>query len=97
MICDLVSREMVQNHGISLHAKVQALGTCFKLADHPESVFSLNGYHIRQAISVIERAVDFGINKVPKLLLRYVLRVDVMGNAVFVFEPQVDEDNDPVI
>lgn len=93
LICDLVSREMVLNYGRTLHAKIQALGTCFRPVDHPETVFTLNGYRMREAVSIVERAVDFGINKVPKMLLRYVFRGDVMGNSVYVFEPYDDDDN----
>lgn len=88
LVCDLVSSEMIINHGQSLHAKIQALGTSFKLADHPETVFTLHGYGIREGISIVERAVDFGINKIPKLMLRYFFHGDIMGNAVYVFEPR---------
>jgi methyltransferase (TIGR00027 family) len=96
LICDLVTREMVMNYGRTLHAKIQALGACFKASDHPETVFTLNGYRIRDAISIVERGVDFGVNKVPKLMLRYVMRCDVMGNAIYVFEPH-EFDDDVVI
>jgi methyltransferase (TIGR00027 family) len=92
LICDLVSRSMVASYGRSLHAKIQVMGTCFKAIDRPETVFTLNGYRIAEAISIVERAVDFGINKIPKLMLPYVFRGDVMGNAVFVFEPGEEED-----
>ncbi len=87
IICDLVSRSMVATYGRSLHAKIQATGTCFKAVDHPETVFTLNGYRIRQGISIVERSVDFGINRIPKLFLRYFFDGDVMGNSVYVFEP----------
>lgn len=93
LICDLVSREMVANYGRTLHAKIQVMGTCFKPLDHPETVFTLNHYRIDEAISIVERAVDFGINKVPKMVLRYFFQGDVMGNAVFVFSPSVSDDD----
>jgi hypothetical protein len=88
---------MVLNYGRTLHAKIQALGTCFRAVDHPENVFTLNGYRIREAVSIVERAVDFGINKIPKMLLRYVFRGDVMGNSVYVFAPHDTDDDDIVI
>ncbi|RJG02222.1 class I SAM-dependent methyltransferase [Noviherbaspirillum sedimenti] len=87
IICDLVSRDMVANYGRSLHAKIQSLGTRFQAVARPETVFTLNGYCIREGISIIERAVDFGVNKIPKLLLNYFFSGEVMGNAVYVFEP----------
>lgn len=87
LICDLVSREMVNNYGQSLHAKIQTLGTCFQPVDHPEAVFTLHGYGIRDAVSIVERAADFGVHPIPKLMLRYLFNGDVMGNAVYVFEP----------
>lgn len=87
IICDLVSSDMVKQHAASLHAKIQALGTRFQAVERPETVFTLNGYCMRDGISIIERAVDFGINRIPKLLLGFMLDCDVMGNAVYVFEP----------
>lgn len=96
IICDLVSRDMVANYGLSLQAKIQSLGTRFQPVDRPETVFTLNGYCMREGISIIERAVDFGINKIPKLLLNYFFSGNVMGNAVYVFEP-ADPYSDLVI
>ncbi len=96
LICDLVSRDMVTHYGRSLHAKIQSLGTCFKAVDRPDAVFTLHGYATREAISIVERAVDFGINPIPKLLLRYFFPIDVMGNSVYIFEPH-DPDADLVL
>lgn len=93
LVCDLVSREMVLTYGRTLHAKIQALGTHFKAIDRPETVFTLNGYCVKEAISIVERAVDFGINKIPKMLLRYVFNADVMGNSVYVFEKREPYDH----
>lgn len=87
IICDLVSSDMVAHYGRSLQGKIQALGTRFQAVERPDTVFTLNGYCARESISVIERAVDFGINKIPKLMLPFVFNADVMGNAVYVFEP----------
>lgn len=87
LVCDLVSREMVDSYGKTLHEKIQALGTAFRAVDHPETVFTLHGYGVKEAISIVERGVDFGFHKIPKLLLRYLFNGDVMGNAVYVFEP----------
>jgi methyltransferase (TIGR00027 family) len=87
IVCDLVSSDMVLQYASSLHAKIQTLGTHFQAVERPETVFTLNGYCIREGISIIERAVDFGINRIPKMMLGFVLDCDVMGNAVYVFEP----------
>ena len=87
IICDLVSSDMVAHYGRSLHAKIEALGARFQAVERPEILFTLNGYCVRESISIIERAVDFGINKIPKLMLPFVFNGDVMGNAVYVFEP----------
>lgn len=87
LICDLVNREMVEKYGRTLHQKIEAIGTLFKPVDHPETVFTVNGYRIKKSISVIERATDFGLNKVPKLFLKYFFSNDVAGNSVYLFEP----------
>jgi len=96
IVCDLVSRDMVAHYGHSLQEKIQALGTRFQAVERPETVFTLHGYCMREGISIIERAVDFGINKIPKLMLPFVFSGDVMGNAVYVFE-RADPYDDLVI
>jgi O-methyltransferase involved in polyketide biosynthesis len=86
LVCDLVNREMVERYGRSLHEKMERIGAHFKAADHPDRVFTLNGYRIKNRISVVERASDFGINKLPKWVLKCFFSSDVFGNAVYVFE-----------
>jgi len=86
LVCDLVNREMVQTYGRTLHEKIEGMGTAFKPVEYPEEVFTRNGYRVKSRISVVERAADFGINKVPKLLLKWFFSSDVYGNSVYVFE-----------
>jgi O-methyltransferase involved in polyketide biosynthesis len=86
LVCDLVNREMVEKYGRTLHEKIEGIGTRFKPVAHPEAVFTANGYRIKNRVSVVERSTDFGINKVPKWLLKCFFTDDVYGNSVYVFE-----------
>ena len=86
LICDLVNREMVERYGRSLHEKIEGIGAQFKPVDYPEKVFTSNSYRISNRMSVVERAADFGISKLPKWALKYFFSSDVYGNTVYVFE-----------
>jgi methyltransferase (TIGR00027 family) len=86
LVCDLVNRQIVERYGRSLHEKIEGIGAHFKPVDYPDKVFTTNGYRIKNRISIVERSTDFGINKIPKWLLRYFFSSDVFGNSVYVFE-----------
>lgn len=86
LICDLVNRQMVESYGQKLHQIVEEMGAPFKAVDKPESVFLINGYRVRKTISIAEEAVDLGINKVPKFMLRYFFSREISGNSVYVLE-----------
>jgi methyltransferase (TIGR00027 family) len=87
LICDLVNRKMVETYGKTLREKIEGIGTTFKPVDNPEAVFIRNGYRVKNRMSIVETAADFGINKVPKFILRYFFSGDINGNSVYVFEP----------
>lgn len=86
LVCDLVTRELVEKYGCSLREKIESIGTQFKAVDYPAQVFTANGYRIKNRISVVERSADFDINKLPKWILRLFFGSDVYGNSVYVFE-----------
>lgn len=86
LICDLVSRQMVENYGQRLHQIVEEIGASFKAADQPESIFLMSGYQVKQAISILEVSADLGINKIPKFILRYFFNGEINGNAVYLLE-----------
>jgi methyltransferase (TIGR00027 family) len=87
LICDLVNREMVENYGQELLEKVEEIDANFKAVERPESIFAINGYRVNKMISIVERSIDFGINKIPKFVLKSFFNSIVKGNAIYVFEP----------
>ena len=86
LICDLVNRQMVERYGQKLHQIVAQMGASFKAVDRPESIFLTNGYRVGKTISIVEEAVDLGINKVPKLMLKFFFGSEITGNSVYVLE-----------
>ncbi|MGZ3239210.1 MAG: class I SAM-dependent methyltransferase [Burkholderiaceae bacterium] len=86
LVCDLVTRQIVERYGRSLHEKIEGIGTQFKPVDYPDKVFTTNSYRISNRISVVERSTDFGINKFPKWALKCFFSSDVYGNSIYVFE-----------
>ena len=86
LICDLVNRQMVERYGQKLHQIVEEMGASFKAVDRPESIFLTHGYRAGKTISIVEEAVDLGINKVPKLMLKFFFGNEIKGNSVYLLE-----------
>lgn len=87
LICDLVSREMVESYGQELREKVARIHADFEMVDRPEKVFAVCGYRIVKAISVAERSIDLGLAPIPKFVLKTLFKNVEQGNAIYVFEP----------
>jgi methyltransferase (TIGR00027 family) len=86
VLVDLIRARFVARYSAELHAKIEALGTRFThLEDAPERRFELAGYHLQASTSLIGKAVDDGILRMPKLLVRHVLRELRDGYRVFVW------------
>jgi methyltransferase (TIGR00027 family) len=87
LICDLMSRKFFEKYGRTLHEKIIGMGTSFKFTvDNPEEVFLENGYSLTGRVSIIERAVGFESIKIPRIVLKTLLRTLASGYAIYVFE-----------
>jgi methyltransferase (TIGR00027 family) len=87
LICDLMSKEFFENYGGTLHEKTTGMGTSFKFtADNPEEIFIENGYGRTGRVSIVERAVAFESTKIPRIVLKMLLRTLPSGYAIYVFE-----------
>ena len=87
LICDLMSREFFENYGRTLHEKITGMGVSFKFtADNPEEVFLEIGYGRTGKVSIVEKAMVFESTKIPRIVLKMLLRTLPSGYAVYVFE-----------
>lgn len=86
LICDLVTREMVDGYGKKLQEIAAKMGAPFKAIDKPESIFLTSGYNVKNKISIVEMSVDLGINKIPKFIWKYYFNREIKGNSVYVLE-----------
>src|SRR6185295_7800939 len=87
LICDLTSRNFFEKYSRTMHEKINGMGTSFKFtADHPEEIFLKNGYRRTERVSIIERAVQFELIKIPKIILKTLLRTLANGYRIYVFE-----------
>src|SRR2546426_7162058 len=87
LICDLMSKEFFENYGGTLHEKITGMGTSFKFtADNPEEIFLENGYGRTGRVSIVERTVVFESTKIPRIVLKTLLRTLPSGYAIHVFE-----------
>jgi hypothetical protein len=87
LICDLMSRKFFEKYGRTLHEKITGMGASFKFTvDNPEEVFLENGYRRIGRISIVGKAVEFGLIKIPRIFLKTLLRTLAKGYAIYVFE-----------
>jgi methyltransferase (TIGR00027 family) len=87
LVGDLMNRKFFEKYGKTLHEKLTGMGASFKFTiDDPEKLFLENGYRRAEKTSIIEKAVEFGLLKIPKIALKTLLRTLRDGNAIFVFE-----------
>lgn len=87
LICDLMNREFFEKYGQTLHEKLTGMGAAFKFtADNPEEIFLNNDYRRTGRVSVVEKAVEFELIKIPKILLKTALRTLASGYRIYVFE-----------
>ena len=81
-----MTRNFFEKYSRSLSKTIEAMGTSFKtVADRPEEIFIKNGYSCTETISIVERAVEFGKIKIPRLILKNFLRVLAKGYSIYVF------------
>ena len=86
LICDLMNRKFFEKYSRSLYETIQAMGTSFKaVADRPEEIFIKNGYHCTKTISIVERTVELGKIRIPRIILEKFLRVLAKGYSIYVF------------
>jgi methyltransferase (TIGR00027 family) len=86
LICDLVTRQLIEQYGCSLHQKIKEIGAVFQPVDDPSNIFIRSGYRFRELVSIIEKAVDFESTKLPKFILKYFLSPIANSNSIYVFE-----------
>ena len=86
LICDLMSRKFFKKYSRTMHEKITGMGASFKFTvDDPEEVFLENGYRRTGRVSVVESAVGFGSIKIPRIILKTLLRSLARGYAVYIF------------
>jgi len=86
LVCDLMSRKFFKKYSRTLHEKITGMGTSFKFTvDNPEEVFLENGYSRTGRVSIVESAVGFGSIKIPRIVLKTLLRTLAHGYAVYTF------------
>lgn len=87
LVCDLMTRKFFQKYGRTIHEKLRALGAFITVAnDNPEAIFLSSGYERVAWFSMVEKSMEYESRKVPKFLLKTLLRTLVTGYAIYVFE-----------
>jgi len=86
LVCDLMSSRFFQKYSRAVHAQIQVLGATFRLhSDTPEQLFRDRGYHSRETVSIVGRAIQLGSVRIPRLIFKWFLRTLADGYGVHVF------------
>jgi methyltransferase (TIGR00027 family) len=87
LIGDLINRKFSEKYSQNINKKINDIGATFKFKpDEPEKIFKENGYRFTKKISIVESAAKYGSIKIPKILLKTLLRTLASGYAIFIFE-----------
>jgi methyltransferase (TIGR00027 family) len=87
LIGDLMNKRFFEEYGKTMQEKLSGLGATLKFtADEPEKIFIENGYNCIEKTSIVEKAVEFELLKIPKIALETVLSTLANGNAIYLFE-----------
>ena len=86
LICDLMTRKFFEKYGRTIHQKLTGMGATFKFTvDNPEELFLRNGYQRVAYFSIVEKAAEYQSRRIPKFILRTLLRTLACGYAIYVF------------
>jgi len=86
LICDLMTRKFFERYGRTIHEKLTGMGAMFKFTvDNPEELFLKNGYRRVACFSVVEKSAEYQSRKIPKIIVRTLLRTLTSGYAIYVF------------
>jgi methyltransferase (TIGR00027 family) len=88
VLCDTVTRTFFERYSRPIHRHIEALGAHFApdLDDDPGAIFREHGYRCVATTSIVGRAAQLGAVRMPRLLLRTLLRSLRDGYTVCVFE-----------
>ncbi len=87
MICDLLSLPFFKRYVKTLHEKFQTLGATFTYTvDAPSKIFTDNGYRIAGTQSIPVAAAEFGIMRVPRFVVRFLMPAMAKGYVVTEFD-----------
>ena len=89
LIADMMDSKFLKKYGDSLHEKLSGIGASFLFnPDKPDRIFLENGYRLLDKTSIMGKAVELKLIRIPGILLKTVLRTLANGNAVYVFQAQ---------
>jgi len=87
LICDLMTREFFKKNASTIHEKLTGMGATFKFTvDNPEEVFLTNCYRVIKRIQIVEKAVQFSMPRMPKLVWKVLRRTLPEGYSIVVLE-----------
>jgi methyltransferase (TIGR00027 family) len=87
LICDLMTENFFNKYSHTLHQKFgEQLGAGFKFTPQkPSEVFCNSNYHLVEKHSIIGKAIEFGLIKVPLFIFKTFLKTLEQGYSICIF------------
>jgi methyltransferase (TIGR00027 family) len=95
LVCDLMNRAFHKRYLSSLQHKFGELGAGFKfVAKKPSQLFLDSQYQLLEKHSIIAKAIEYSLIRVPKLLFKMLFGTLEQGYALYIFKTSSAERQD---
>ena len=85
--CDLMVKKFFEKYSYKIHNEIRGLGATFTfLVDDPANIFLRKGYRLENKNSTVLKAIDLGLLKIPRFILRWFMKPLVEGYAIYHFK-----------
>jgi len=89
LVCDLMTKGFFEKYSATLHQKLGDMGAEFRFtAKRPHDIFAISRYRLVNRVSVISKAVEYGLIKLPKPFPYLFMRTLRNGFTVNVFRQE---------
>jgi hypothetical protein len=85
--CDLMTKKFFEKYSYKIHNEIRGIGATFTfILDDPKSIFLNKGYQLEDNVSNILKAIDLGLLKIPRFILRWFMKPLIEGYAIYRFK-----------
>jgi hypothetical protein len=82
-----MTKKFFEKYSYKIHNEIRGIGATFTfILDDPKSIFLNKGYQLEDNVSNILKAIDLGLLKIPRFILRWFMKPLIEGYAIYRFK-----------